>query len=104
MANMKPMIGTMEPFHSLSDMSDNAIIYTEYYVVHQIDKPIERCKKVQYTYNCKDLKENPQQIVKWCRKNFGERGVGWDFYLVSGNVIIEVWYSRFCTMYEMWKK
>ena len=60
-------------------------------------------KRVQYVYDCKSKKENPSVIVKWCRRNFGERGCGWDFLLTSGNVTILVWNDKFKTMYEMWK-
>lgn len=56
-----------------------------------------------YVYRCKDLKEDPSTIVKWCRKNFGERGSGWDFMLTSGNITIEIWNDKLKFMYEMWK-
>jgi len=58
--------------------------------------------KTVYTYDCKHRKEDPTKIVKWLRKNFGERSVGWDFYFAGGCVIIEVWEDRLKTMYEMW--
>ena len=65
--------------------------------------PESLCKKVSYIYECKEKNEDPRIIVKWCRKNFGERGVGWDFLLTSGNVTILIWNSRFRVMYELWK-
>jgi len=55
-----------------------------------------------YTYDCGFRKEDPSKIVKWLRKNFGERGYGWDFYLNQQSVIIEIWDTKFVTMYEMW--
>jgi len=64
---------------------------------------MSRGNKVQYVYDCKAKKEDPINIVKWCRRNFGERGVGWDFLLTSGNVTIVLWDDKFKTMYEMWK-
>lgn len=42
-------------------------------------------------------------LIKWCRKNFGTRGDGWDY---SGNfrkVEITVWNTKLITMYELWK-
>jgi hypothetical protein len=63
-----------------------------------------RGNRVQYVYDCKSRKEDPSVIVKWCRRNFGERGVGWDFLLVSGNVTIILWDDKFKTMYELWKR
>jgi hypothetical protein len=59
--------------------------------------------RVQYVYDCRGKKEDPAVIVKWCRRNFGERGVGWDFLLTSGNVTIILWNDKFKTMYELWK-
>ena len=63
-----------------------------------------RHNRVQYVYDCKGKKEDPSVIVKWCRRNFGERGVGWDFLLTSGNVTIVLWDDKFKTMYELWKR
>ena len=60
--------------------------------------------RVQYLYDCRGKKEDPAVIVKWCRRNFGERGVGWDFLLTSGNVTIILWNDKFKTMYELWKR
>lgn len=56
-----------------------------------------------YVYNCKKKNEDPSVIVKWCRRNFGERGVGWDFLLTSGNVTLIIWDDKLKFMYEMWK-
>jgi hypothetical protein len=64
----------------------------------------DRSNKVQYVYDCKSKKEDPSVIVKWCRRNFGERGVGWDFIFVSGNVTIMLWDDKYKTMYELWKR
>lgn len=64
---------------------------------------MNRGNKVQYVYDCQSKKEDPSVIVKWCRRNFGERGVGWDFLLTSGNVTIILWDDKFKVMYELWK-
>jgi hypothetical protein len=64
---------------------------------------MSRGNKTQYVYDCKGKKEDPSVIIKWCRSNFGERGIGWDFLLTSGNVTIVVWDDKFRTMYELWK-
>ena len=58
----------------------------------------------QYTYDCIFRKEDPSVIVKWCRRNFGERGNGWDFILNQGRVIIEIRNDKYKVMYEMWKR
>ena len=56
-----------------------------------------------YVYECKAKSEDPSIIVKWCRRNFGQRGDGWDFTFHSGCVTIEITKDEFKTMYEMWK-
>ena len=58
--------------------------------------------RTQYTYDCVYRKQDPSVIVKWCRRNFGERGNGWDFYLNRGRVIIEIRDDKYKVMYEMW--
>jgi hypothetical protein len=63
-----------------------------------------RHNRVQHVYDCKSKKEDPSVIVKWCRRNFGERGSGWDFLLTSGNVTIILWEDKFKTMYELWQR
>jgi len=68
-----------------------------------VDTSFKTRKGTGYTYDCKGRKENPTHIVKWCRNNFGERGKGWDFYTVQGNVHIEIWDSKYKMMYELWK-
>ena len=60
--------------------------------------------RTSYVYECIKKKEDPSIIVKWCRRNFGERGVGWDFLFISGNVTIVLWDDKFKTMYELWKR
>jgi ectoine hydroxylase-related dioxygenase (phytanoyl-CoA dioxygenase family) len=44
------------------------------------------------------------EIIKWCRRNFGTRGDGWDFSGNMRNVEIAIWSSRLITMYRMWKE
>jgi hypothetical protein len=56
-----------------------------------------------YVRDCSYHKEDPSIIVKWMRRNFGERHQGWDFSLAGGCVTIEIWDDRLITMYEMWQ-
>lgn len=42
-------------------------------------------------------------LIKWCRRNFGNRGDGWDYTGNMRKVEITVWNSRLITMYELWK-
>ena len=44
------------------------------------------------------------ELIKWCRRNFGSRGDGWDFSGTVRNVEIAIWSSRLITMYRMWKE
>jgi hypothetical protein len=56
-----------------------------------------------YVKSYRAIGDDPTILVKWCRKNFGERGVGWDFTFMSRRVTIQIWEPRFITMYEMWQ-
>ena len=59
--------------------------------------------KKAYYYDTKEKgTKTPTDFVKWLRRNFGERGEGWDFTFNQGRVIIEIWYPRLQVMYEMW--
>lgn len=93
MAIMKST-GTFVSLPIIEDQIDYKVIDRTY---------MSRGNKVQYVYDCKKKKEDPTVIVKWCRRNFGERGMGWDFLLTSGNVTIVLWDDKFKTMYELWK-
>lgn len=48
------------------------------------------------------IKGDPTEVIKWCRRNFGERGDGWDF---SGGTKVEVtiWSNKLKFMWEMWQ-
>ena len=94
MAIMKPS-GTFVPLPIREDEIEYEIIDSTY---------MGRHNRVSYVYDCKKKKEDPTVIVKWCRRNFGERGVGWDFLFSSGNVTIVLWDDKFKTMYELWKR
>jgi hypothetical protein len=48
------------------------------------------------------VKGDPTQTIKWCRKNFGERGDGWDFTAGTRHVQLTIWSSKLITMYELW--
>lgn len=48
------------------------------------------------------VKGDPTQTIKWCRKNFGERGDGWDFTAGTRHVQLTIWSSKLFTMYELW--
>lgn len=57
-----------------------------------------------FTYDCEKTKTDPTDIVKWMRRNFGERGNGWDFLYVSrtNRIVVEIVDPKIQTMYEMW--
>ena len=52
------------------------------------------------TFRCK---EDPTIVIKWCRRNFGPRGDGWDFSGAGKAVDITIWSSKLITMYELWQ-
>jgi hypothetical protein len=94
MAITKPT-GTFVPFPIREDEIQYEVIDRNY---------MGSRNRTSYVYDCKKKKEDPTVIVKWCRRNFGERGVGWDFLLTSGNVTIILWDDKFKTMYELWQR
>jgi hypothetical protein len=88
-----------------------AIKYTECFHPAWPSASVSLCKdnkykaghKTVYQRDCRYHKEDPSIIVKWMRRNFGERHQGWDFSLAGGCVTIELWDDKFITMYEMWQ-
>ena len=60
--------------------------------------------KITYSYDCSFHKKNPNEMVKWLRRNFGERGAGWDFMFSNNCVIVTIWKDEFKVMYELWYK
>lgn len=68
------------------------------------DKVEARGNKTLFTYDCRSRKEDPSVIVKWLRRNFGDRGNGWNFFLNQGTVVIEIWDDKLKVMYEMWHR
>lgn len=50
------------------------------------------------------VKGDAKEIIKWCRRNFGNRGDGWDFSGGTKHVQITIWSSRLITMWELWQE
>jgi hypothetical protein len=48
------------------------------------------------------VKDKHKEIIQWCRRNFGQRGDGWDFMAGTRHVQITIWSSKLITMYEIW--
>lgn len=59
--------------------------------------------KTIYKIDYRFRKDYPNDHIKWCRRNMGHRGTGWDFMWVSELLVIEVWDDKLKFMYEMWK-
>ena len=50
------------------------------------------------------VKGDAMNVIKWCRRNFGERGDGWDFFGRHGKgYAIEIWSTRLIVMWKLWK-
>lgn len=49
------------------------------------------------------VKGDPKTVIKWCRRNFGDRGDGWDFSGGSKSLQVIIWSSKLITMWEMWQ-
>lgn len=80
---------TKSPFDTLSP-------YIEI-VEYQVTNPSDHGR---VTYRCTG---DPLTVIKWCRKNFGNRGDGWDFSGAEKAVDITIWSSKLITMYELWQ-
>lgn len=50
------------------------------------------------------VKGDPKTVIQWCRRNFGNRGDGWDFNGGVKNIQVTIWSSRLITMWEMWQE
>jgi len=50
------------------------------------------------------VKGNPIEVISWCRRNFGDRGDGWDFSGSTKSLEVIIWSSRLITMWEMWQE
>lgn len=51
------------------------------------------------------IKGDPHTVIKWCRRNFGDRGDGWDFYSAGKEgYIVQIWSTRLLTMWELWQE
>lgn len=46
---------------------------------------------------------NSAEIVRWCRRNFGERGDGWDFNGTNKYLEVRLWSSKLIMMWELWQ-
>lgn len=49
------------------------------------------------------IKDDTKEVIKWCRRNFGNRGDGWDFTAGRKHVQVTIWSSKLITMWEMWQ-
>ena len=56
-----------------------------------------------YTIDLHYRKIDELEYIKWCRRNLGDRGNTWDFWLAGGILYVEVWGDKEKFMYEMWK-
>jgi hypothetical protein len=49
-------------------------------------------------------KGDSRTIIKWCRRNFGERGDGWDFTAGTRGVEVTIWSSKLLMMWKLWQE
>lgn len=47
---------------------------------------------------------NNHEVIKWCRRNFGNRGDGWDFSGGNKSLEVTIWSSKLKVMWELWQK
>jgi hypothetical protein len=56
-----------------------------------------------YRIDLQYRKINEIEHIKWCRRNLGDRGATWDFWLAGGVLYIELWDDKAKFAYELWK-
>lgn len=50
------------------------------------------------------IRDDQKTVIKWCRKNFGNRGDGWDFTAGTKHVQLTIWSKRLITMWMLWQE
>lgn len=70
---------------------------------NQTEYSIHHGGKIFHKIDLNHEKVNPNEYIKWCRRNLGERGSTWDFWMAGGVLYIEVWGEKAKFTYEMWK-
>jgi hypothetical protein len=78
------------PFNVLSPVID---------FVDVVRKNSSDSKKVTFK-----IKGDPKEVIKWCRRNFGDRGDGWDFSGGTKSLEVTIWSSKLITMWELWQE
>jgi hypothetical protein len=83
--------GTFTPYSGSNTTGDRSsyTINNKGHIYHQIDLNVQNI--------------DPHEYIKWCRRNLGERGNTWEFWLAGGLLYIEVWGDKAKFTYEMWK-
>lgn len=83
-------------------MAINNTLYELHPVIEYVDQvknnPTDQTR-VTFT-----VKGDVKEIIKWCRRNFGERGDGWDFVGGTKHVQIIIWSSKLLVMWQMWQE
>lgn len=59
--------------------------------------------RILHTIDLAFSKIDVTEYIKWCRRNLGERGHNWDFWMAGNLLYVEVWGEKEKFTYEMWK-
>lgn len=82
--------GTFAPYNPGTSMGDRSGVEDHKgHPVYRIDLNYRKINEVEY--------------IKWCRRNLGNRGETWDFWMAGGILYIEVWGDKARFTYELWK-
>jgi len=74
-----------------------------YNVADKSSYDASRNGRILHTIDLNYQKIDLTEYIKWCRRNLGERGRMWDFWMAGGLLYIEVWGEKEKFTYEMWK-
>lgn len=91
---------------SIAPINRNTGTFTPLTPVHQPDRTkyeTYQGGKILHMIDLNHQKVDPADYIKWCRRNLGDRGSTWDFWMAGGILYVEVWGEKEKFMYEMWK-
>lgn len=65
---------------------------------------VERKNEFDSTKTFYKVKGDPKVTIQWCRRNFGERGDGWDFVGSNQNLEVLIWSKKLKVIWELWQE
>lgn len=83
-------------------MAINNTLYKLNPIIECVD--VEPKNPLDHTRVTFTVKGDVKEIIKWCRRNFGDRGDGWDFVGGTRHVQLIIWSSKLLVMWQLWQE